>query len=456
MRYFDSGKREPSQALGTWLQNVMTNDVAEVRWQSGFFAADSLGVIQSQLQRMTSEDRPVRALIGSNDQCTVRRDVERLVSVLGIPRDKTFLGVVSYRDGFYHPKTFHVRRSDGSQAAYVGSANLTGSGVAGLHIEAGVVADSRDGDSMEVLDAVASAVDTWFESSPPGLHRVSVPSDVGQLVEEGVLAENALPRVLIPKVNAEGKARPSPKEFLRPLIPLTRLEGFGPKTSGSVAKTAQPQAILLPAAPRPDFPPYLLFAPGQGTPTQGFMALSGASLPTGVSGLVIRLNRDSARHFQGRPGTANISIPVPTLSTFRFGLFPGRYPRPRVEFPLRVRYLASDKIISVEATETNIMAYGFIPGESGHSDVRMLVPATVKALAQDVNSAGRELPKEGDFALLEWPMSNEKIEFRLSFLDPESALFNQAEGLFVQAAKSAATVGDGACWLPDDLSPNWA
>jgi len=40
MRYLDSGQRDPSQALGTWLQGVMTDEVTEVRWQSGFFAAD--------------------------------------------------------------------------------------------------------------------------------------------------------------------------------------------------------------------------------------------------------------------------------------------------------------------------------------------------------------------------------------------------------------------------------
>jgi len=112
MRISRSGKREASQALGTWLQNVMAADVAEVRWQSGFFAADSLGIVQSALNDMAGKDRPVHALIGSNDQCTIRRDVERLVSVLGIPRNKAQLGVVSYQDGYYHPKTFHVRRAD--------------------------------------------------------------------------------------------------------------------------------------------------------------------------------------------------------------------------------------------------------------------------------------------------------------------------------------------------------
>ena len=80
----------------------------------------------------------------------------------------------------------------------------------------------------------------------------------------------------------------------------------------AVVEAAPARTILLPAVPREGFPPYLLFAPGQGSPTQGAVALSGSSLPTGATGLIIRLNRDSARHFEGRPGTSNFSVPVPT------------------------------------------------------------------------------------------------------------------------------------------------
>jgi hypothetical protein len=455
MRYLDSGQREPSQALGTWLQDVMAEDISEVRWQSGFFVADSLGIVQSALKGMASKDRRVHALIGSNDQCTIRRDVERLVSVLGIPRKRAQLGVVSYQDGYYHPKTFHVRRADGSQAAYVGSANLTGSGVASLHIEAGITVDSREGDSTDILDEVASAVDFWFSSVPPGLHRVSSLSDVEQLVKEGILTEAAPPRPTLPKPTAEGKTRPTLKDRLQPLIALPRLEELVREARAAIVEAAPPRTILLPVAPRASFPPYLLFAPGQGTPTQGAVALSGSSLPIGAAGLIIRLNRDSARHFEGRPGTANFSVPVPTLSTLRFGLYPDRYPRPRAEFPMRIRYLTNEAAILIEATETNIMAYGFIPGEAGHGDVRMLMPAAVKTLAQRVKGAGRALPKKGDVALLEWPTLNDKREFRLSFLDHKSTLFSQADSLFRQAQNSNATVGKGACWLPDDLSPPW-
>ena len=64
-------------------------------------------------------------------------------------------------------------------------------------------------------------------------------------------------------------------------------------------------------------------------------------MPGGNVGLVIRLNKDSARHWLGRDGTANVSIPVPTVSTLRFGMFQGKYSRPRVEFNIEMRYIGA-------------------------------------------------------------------------------------------------------------------
>jgi hypothetical protein len=239
------------------------------------------------------------------------------------------------------------------------------------------------------------------------------------------------------------------------LIPLPRLYLPGQELIEAAVEATDLRRIIVPATPRSDFPQYLLFAPGENTPTHGASALSGSALPLNVSGLIIRLNRDSARHFEGRPGTANISIPVATLSTFRFGIFPGQYPRPRVEFQLSMRYLMQTGVITVPPTVTNIMAYGFMPGETGHGDVRMLVPAEVKALAGRITDANRPVPREGDVALLEWPTAESDYGMRLSFLDRETELFQRAMQLFNHAQDTGTTVGEGACWLPRTFSPSW-
>jgi hypothetical protein len=143
------------------------------------------------------------------------------------------------------------------------------------------------------------------------------------------------------------------------------------------------------------------------------------------------------------------------LATFRFGLFPGRRPRPRAEFPLELRYIEGTGIITVAPTATNIMAYGFTPEESSHGDVRMLVPADVKTLSARITAANKPLPREGDVAFLEWPALENRYTMRLSFLERETELFRRASALFTQAQDAGTTVGKGACWLPRDFSPAW-
>jgi hypothetical protein len=66
-----------------------------------------------------------------------------------------------------------------------------------------------------------------------------------------------------------------------------------------------------------------------------------------------------------------------------------------------MRYLGENDAFVRDPVETNVMAYGFAPGESGHGDIRMLVPAAVKELRDEVNRAGLPIPAEGDVALLQ-------------------------------------------------------
>jgi hypothetical protein len=458
MRYLDSGRRDPQQALGTWLSNQLAADVDEVRWQSGFFAADSLGLVQPAIEDLVRNDRVIRALIGSNDQTTIRNDVRRLVQLLGIPRGGADLGVVSYRDGFFHPKTFHIRRNDGSEVAYVGSANLTGSGVAALHVEAGITIDTREGDSIDILQEIATAVDNWFDNTPPGLYRVGNVADVDDLYDQGILADARPPRRVIPRdANDNGVARPLPQNRLRPLIAIPRIRENTRPVEEMEPDVAVLRNVVLPVAPRNGFPQYLLFAPNATVPTQGVAALTGSSLPMGASGLVIRLNRDNARHFEGRGGTANFSVPVATLSTIRFGMYSGRtaIPRPRAEFPMRTRFLHNGGVVPGELTTTNIMAYGFIPGESGHGDIRMLFDTSIRVLAQRVRDAGMNVPEPGDMAIVEWPTSDSGAEFRLTFVQTGTALSQQLAAMFQQARDGREIVGNGACWLPNGVSPDW-
>jgi len=371
---------------------------------------------------------------------------------MGLPRTAAQLGIVNYAGAYYHPKTYHFRRGDGTQAAYVGSANLTGAGIQSLHVEAGVLLDTQRGDPPEVLNAIASSVDEWFTSTRAGLETITGPADVDRLTEARLLSVTRAPRVR-PIEGAGGGAEPrAPRPRLQPLIRFPGLDGVP-----GIIVVPQPvpaTPVVLPAVPREPFPPYVLLAPGAETPTSGIEAVSGSTLPGGYSGLIIQLSRDSTRHWRGEGGTANISIPVPTVTALRFGIYQGQRPRPRAEYNLDMRYLCDGIALRTRTAGTNVMVYGF-PGDPGHSDVRMVVPAgQARELRDLVQQRGKPPPARGDVALLEWPTVL-RPTFRLSLIESGSPLFQQSAAILAAAAPAGEVIGRGACWLPPDLSPAW-
>src|SRR5690606_34647936 len=152
MRYLDTGARDPKQALGAWLEELAgDHDIDSLRWQSGFFGAEALGYLVDVLDRLASVGGVVHVLVGSNDGTTQRSDLELLLDLAGPPRANLRIGLVAFENAYFNPKTLHCGRCDGTEVAYVGSANLTPSGVASLHVEAGVVLDTRDDDDPDTV-----------------------------------------------------------------------------------------------------------------------------------------------------------------------------------------------------------------------------------------------------------------------------------------------------------------
>ena len=191
MRYIDNGIGDPREnALFPWLRGVLTTDVVGIQWQSGYFEASVLGVFLPAFRRLADENLGAIVLVGSNDGATQSSAVNQLVDVLALPRSNALLGVVSYADGLYHPKTIHLRYRSGREVAYVGSANMTSRGIDGRNVEAGVILDTDEGDSVSLLSQVSQAVRDWFVSRPSGLFEVGSHDDVGRLKAQGILAKD--------------------------------------------------------------------------------------------------------------------------------------------------------------------------------------------------------------------------------------------------------------------------
>ena len=420
MRYHDTGSRDSAQTLASWLSEFLTEEVVELRVQTGYFSRDSLGILIPFLSRAAETDLVTKFVIGSNDAGTLRIDVEVLLKLLNLPRSNGSLVVASFNGGLFHPKTYHVRRDDESEAAFVGSANLTRPGLL-QNIEAAISVDSRDGDNPRELRRIAEAIDSWFGPTVNGATPVFSTADLDMLVASKVLAIAPPPRPTTGgtpdspsgtvggrRLSPLGKIPPLPKGIVPTADEAESEEEVDEPLSGTIGAPVGPAArattgpvvaaprARLPSERRRGFPDYLLFDPAATGPTSGMSALSGNALPANVAGLIVMLNRDSARIFSDGPGTANISIPVQAISTIRFGIY-GKHERPRAEFGLKVRYVTRSRIIlGDEELESNIMGYGFTAAESGHGDTRMLLPAAIKRYAREWRALGLPVPDIDD------------------------------------------------------------
>jgi hypothetical protein len=328
------------------------------------------------------------------------------------------------------------------------------------------------------LNDVSNAIDRWTGVGPEcGVFSVQSQADIDALLAAGILTQTRPPRPSGAGVGTGGNSAAKRQKLVKlPPWPdgeaddatvgdqseedasalLAVAEEPGPDAwqaslAGPPEEETSVDAELLPSVQRGGFPNYIRFAPGTEVPTKGWSALSGVELQQPFVGLILRLTKDSARHFSGGDGTANISIPVGVARTFRFGVLP-KSGRPRAEFGLRARYY-SDTLVVERVAETNVMAYGYLPGEKGHGDLRLLVPTAVRRIAEEVRREGQVLPSAGDLFLLEWPNS-ETESFGLTFLHPETAAADRARHLYKRAEQSQALFG-AACWLPLGTVPSW-
>ena len=453
MQYIDTGNRDPDHTLGTWLSNLKAHDIKKIRWQSGYFNIEGIAPIAELIEDIARRDQEISCVLGSNNGETGDKDIKILMGLMGCPRPGARIAIASYNTGLFHPKVYHVTRHDGSQAAYVGSANLTLSGVNGLNIEAGLIIDSADGDQGNILNQIAGAIDIWFDDAKSGFTTIRDYADVERLVKRGILGVTALP---VPsKPTSTTDSSPTAGVHLKPLQRFPPVRSIS-KRSSSIGPASPDNEESLPPTPREGFPQYILFKPSTDKSTTGEEALTGTTLPRDAPGLIVRLNNDSVRHFAGRTGTANFSVPVVTISTIQFGFHKGRYERPRAEFPLHVRYISNTAAEFKAQDKTNIMVYGHLSDESSHSDIRMLIPARpVKDIREYVLANDLKIPEKGDPMILEWPTLADPT-FKATFVDANLPLFDKLKNKLHDAQITKTLVGHGACWLPSGLAPSWS
>lgn len=487
MQYKDTSFGDENDTVAKWLQELNPQDIEEFRLQSGYFHGKAVYAIQNLLHALREEQKNVSILIGANDCDTLYSDICDLATCIGLPRAGGRLGVVAFDNALFHPKVYHVKMSDGTQKAFVGSANFTEAGIAGLNIEAGVSLDSSDDSNLEVLERMAETIDRWFErNEDQGFYKVEDLTDAEALRERGILSVSRPTRQRRPTSAEKGSDKltrrkvlislPAPEESEEDYeeedgIDETPDDAEPPGTDGGGTQEAEDdeervddpsaeeeeQTPTLPCVTLPGFPDYLLFAPDAEDETSGYEALSSLPLPKGAVGLVMKLKPATARKFTGGKGTADINIPIKAIKTIRFGR-KGKHERPCAKVLFKVRYISTSETdqaqIVMPQTNTRIQGYGYTSEETGHRDLRMTLPTrTVEHLKTAIEDEGFTVPAADDLFLLEWPNSESDC-FGLTFLGRGSEEEATAKRIYKRAVADNSALGD-MCWLPPNSFPGW-
>ena len=168
------------------------------------------------------------------------------------------------------------------------------------------------------------------------------------------------------------------------------------------------------------------------------------TLSSGVVGILKRLSKEDAKGFRGEKGTPYIALPVALLSYFPTRPS-GKNGEPRYDVPIvaRLDSALNDPVASGFAP-TNITGVGMGLIAKSHPDLRLnVLQVIIKGIEFIAQSNGVRVPKEGDYLLVEFPLSVPEV--RLTFLTQAPL-----------SARAAALLGRSRwAWLPGGSSPSW-
>lgn len=247
MKFVDTSSQHAQSSLASWFSSVAGDGIAELYLQTGYFAAGSLDFLLHTVSAKCLQDCKLGVLVGSNDPKTLVADIKKLIQVVGAPRKDADLAVVCFANGLFHPKTYVARRNDSTYTAYVGSANLTPSGLA-RNIEAGIILDTKTGDSENVILEIVGSIQSWLSKGPTdGAHKLIDLSSADTLAEIGILAITGPPKPATTNNSTlAAKGLPTLKPLATwPPLPIGATKGAAPKTTSTAPSIPAGGDILV-------------------------------------------------------------------------------------------------------------------------------------------------------------------------------------------------------------------
>lgn len=201
MKYIDSRIRDANQTVAKWMSDAVAAGIDEIRCQTGYYTFEGSSLLLPAIRQCAEKSGVSRFVIGSNRGATLADHVRMLKDAIALPRENAAIGIAAFDTSLFHPKVYHFKFPNGRETAYIGSSNLTGPGLSGLNIEAGIILDTADGDSAEVLTGIADHIDQWLTGQQPGITLVNNQEDIDDLTASGILS---LQKVVLPTDPGEG------------------------------------------------------------------------------------------------------------------------------------------------------------------------------------------------------------------------------------------------------------
>lgn len=222
------------------MSDAVAAGIHEIRCQTGYYTFEGSSLLLPAIKQCAEKNSVSRFVIGSNRGATLSDHVRMLKDALALPREHAAIGIAAFDTSLFHPKVYHFKLSNGRESAYIGSSNLTGPGLSGLNIEAGIILDTADGDSAEVLAGIADHIDQWLTGQQSGITLVSSQQDIDDLTASGILSLQKISLPAAPGEGAEGVAIRGDRNLTGArLKPLVKVRWVGERSSVVSSRVAR-------------------------------------------------------------------------------------------------------------------------------------------------------------------------------------------------------------------------
>jgi hypothetical protein len=184
--YIDSATQHKSDYIRYWLGKNLTSKSRSFFVQSGFFSYAAIKPFKQFLKGVIRGGGSVKFVLGSNAGSLKARDAKEVLKIIK-GKAGCSLTIVSFTNAEFHPKCYYIKRNETSETALVGSGNLTSFGI-GVNIEAAIILDTDNGDSVLLVQSIRDAISTWETLNEiDGAYKINNAQDIKDLQRSKII-----------------------------------------------------------------------------------------------------------------------------------------------------------------------------------------------------------------------------------------------------------------------------